>query len=67
MTAKDRRAAKSQREIKLSDFQLLDKLGKGAFGDVYMAQQKNIGFICVIKKMSKKRIRDTQVQQHILR
>jgi serine/threonine protein kinase len=32
-----------------------------------MAQEKNIGFICVIKKMSKQRIRDTKVEEHILR
>jgi len=52
---------KNQREITLNDFELLEKLGKGAFGDVYMAQEKHIGFICVIKKMSKKRIRETKV------
>jgi aurora kinase len=67
LTAKERRNVRPQREIKLNDFELLDKLGKGAFGDVYMAQEKNIGFICVIKKMSKKRIRDTKVEEHILR
>jgi serine/threonine protein kinase len=32
-------------------------LGKGAFGEVFIAQEKAIGFICVIKKMSKKRIK----------
>ena len=58
---------KKQREIKLDDFELLEKLGKGAFGDVYIAQQKKIGFVCVIKKMSKKRIKDAKVEQHILR
>ena len=60
-------ALKNQREIKLDDFELLQKLGKGAFGDVYIAQEKAIGFVCVIKKMSKKRIRDAKVEHHILR
>jgi aurora kinase len=35
----------------------MDKLGKGAFGEVFVAQEKQLGFICVIKKMSKKKIR----------
>lgn len=37
-----------------------DKLGKGAFGDVFVAREKNLGFMCVLKKMSKKRIKDLQ-------
>jgi NIMA (never in mitosis gene a)-related kinase 1/4/5 len=64
---KERMALKNQREIKIDDFELLEKLGKGAFGDVYIAQEKAIGFICVIKKMSKKRIKDAKVEEHILR
>ncbi len=58
---------RARREIKLEDFELLDKLGKGAFGEVFMAQEKHTGFICVIKKMSKKRIRERQVEEHVLR
>lgn len=41
----------------LDDFELGDKLGKGAFGDVYFAREKILGFMCVLKKMSKKRIK----------
>ena len=61
LTMKEKIALKNQRQITIDDFELLEKLGKGAFGDVYIAQEKAIGFICVIKKMSKKRIRDTKV------
>ena len=32
-----------------------------------MAQEKTMGFICVIKKMSKRRIRELKVENHILR
>lgn len=32
------RVVRPQREISIKDFQLLNKLGKGAFGQVYMAQ-----------------------------
>jgi serine/threonine protein kinase len=45
----------------------LDKLGRGAFGEVFMAQEKQLGFYCVIKKMSKKRIREARVEEHIIR
>ena len=42
-------------------------MGKGAFGDVYMAMEKSLGLLCVLKKMSKKRIRDAKVMEHIIR
>lgn len=45
----------------------MDKLGKGAFGEVFVAQEKNLGWMCVIKKMSKKRIREAKVEEHIIR
>lgn len=41
----------------MDDFEIVSKLGKGAFGDVYMAMEKHLGLLCVLKKMSKKRIR----------
>jgi hypothetical protein len=31
------RVQKPQREITINDFELLNKLGKGAFGEVYIA------------------------------
>lgn len=46
---------------------MLDKLGKGAFGEVFAAQEKQLGFMCVIKKMSKRRIREAKVEEHIIR
>lgn len=46
---------------------MINKLGKGAFGEVYLAQEKMLGLICVIKKMSKKRIREANVVEHIVR
>lgn len=45
------------KQFKLQDFELVNKIGKGAFGDVYMAQEKVTGFLCVIKKVSKKKIK----------
>jgi serine/threonine protein kinase len=40
----------------------MDKLGKGAFGDVFIAQEKISGFICVIKKLSKKKIKEHKLE-----
>jgi aurora kinase len=45
------------KEWSLDDFEIGDKLGKGAFGDVFIAREKQLGFMCVLKKMSKKRIK----------
>jgi serine/threonine protein kinase len=39
----------------------LDKIGKGSFGDVYMAQEKLTGFLVVIKKLLKKKIAEMNV------
>jgi serine/threonine protein kinase len=36
---------------------MIEKLGKGSFGDVFLAEEKNIGLLCVIKKILKKKIR----------
>jgi serine/threonine protein kinase len=41
---------------------LVSKLGKGAFGEVYIALEKTLGFMCVLKKMSKKRIKEAKVE-----
>lgn len=67
ITAKDRRNSRPQRQIQLSDFEMIKKLGKGAFGEVYLALDKSLGFLCVIKKMLKQRIFETKVELHILR
>lgn len=46
------------KEWSLEDFEIGDKMGKGAFGDVFIAREKQLGFMCVLKKMTKKRIKE---------
>ncbi len=46
-----------ERCFTIDDFELSDKIGKGAMGDVYKARDSKTGFFCALKKMSKKRIR----------
>ena len=64
---KSKFSAKPQRVISIDDFEIINKLGKGAFGDVFMVYEKTLGMMCVLKKMSKKRIREAKVQEHIIR
>jgi aurora kinase len=51
----------------LNDFELVDKIGKGAFGDVFISREKVTGFLCVLKKISKKKIREQKLEQTMLR
>ncbi len=40
----------------------MDKIGKGAFGDVYIAQEKVTGFMCVIKRLLKKKLVELKME-----
>lgn len=39
-----------------------DKIGKGSFGDVYLAKEKLTGFVVVIKKLLKKKIIELKLE-----
>lgn len=59
----------------LNDFYIGKNLGEGQFGKVYLCKEKRSGFICAIKKMSKKKImlgnvecqirREIEIQSHL--
>lgn len=50
--------AGKERELKTSDFDIVQKLGKGAFGNVFKAQAKSTKKVYAIKEIEKKKIRD---------
>jgi len=40
-------------ELKTEDFEVLDRLGQGAFGKVYKTKLKKTGIIFALKQMEK--------------
>ncbi len=40
--------------MKITDFEILKQMGRGKFGYVYAAKQKQTDYLVAIKKMSKK-------------
>ena len=55
------------KEFTIDDFEIIEKLGKGAFGDVFLAQEKSSKFVCVIKSLSKTKIKEQNLEEHVLR
>jgi predicted Ser/Thr protein kinase len=43
---------------KLDDFQTVNFIGKGAYGDVYMVKEKKNGFVCVLKYIDKSKVKN---------
>ena len=45
----------------------MEKIGKGTYGDVFLAQDRKTRFLCVIKALSKKKIKEMQLEEHVFR
>lgn len=60
---------KFKSDLSIKDFRIVRKLGKGRFGNVYLAQDKLTGFLVAIKSLQKKAIKENdmirQVKQEI--
>ena len=54
-------------EWKMDDFETVEKIGKGAYGDVFLVREKKTSFLCVLKTISKQKIKDNNLEEHILR
>ena len=51
--------------ISREDFHLGRRLGKGKFGDVYLAKHKELGFLCALKIISKKTILNEKIETQL--
>ena len=45
----------------------MKKLGKGCFGDVYLAQEKKTGFIVALKAMQKRKLSAENYLDQVMR
>ena len=53
-------------ELTLSQFEVGRKLGKGRFGDVYMARDIRTGFALAIKMISKKDVKEANMENQVV-
>ena len=56
-----------QRKITLNEFELIDEIGEGKYGKVYMAQHKETGFLCALKTVSKVKIKEEDIEEPFIR
>lgn len=49
------------KSFSIDNFELRDKIGKGSFGDVFIAREKVTGFVCVIKKLLIKKLKEMKL------
>jgi len=66
-TGENKENANSKQSWKLDDFQMGKALGKGRFGNVYLAKEKKSGYIVAMKVLFKNQIRDANLQHQVRR
>ena len=52
---------KIKKELTLESFNIIEKIGKGAYGDVFLAQEKETRTLYVIKTLSKLKIKQEKL------
>jgi serine/threonine protein kinase len=52
-------------ELSLTQFEVGRKLGKGRFGDVYMARDLRTGFVLAIKMINKKDVKEAGMETQV--
>lgn len=58
---------KQLKKFKYSDFAVGKKMGKGQFGEVLLVRHKETGWVCGLKVMNKKDIKDQDYAGQIAR
>lgn len=51
----------------LNDFQVGKMLGQGKFGSVYLAREKQSGFVVALKCLYKQQLVDNRIQHQLMR
>lgn len=51
-----------RKKFSMDDFEVIEKIGKGAFGDVFLVQEKRTHFVCIIKRIFKSKISSPKMQ-----
>jgi hypothetical protein len=69
MFKKGQKAAghKPNEQFKMSHFEIGKPLGRGKFGDVYLARHRKTGFVCAIKAIKKKQLLKAGVEHQLRR
>ena len=52
-------------DLALSQFEVGRKLGKGRFGDVYMARDLRSGFVLAIKMINKRDVKEAKMEVQV--
>lgn len=53
---------KLNRQFTIEDFEIVEKLGRGTYGDVFLVKEKRTKFLCVLKSLSKKSIKEKKLE-----
>ncbi|KAG2223896.1 hypothetical protein INT45_009348 [Circinella minor] len=61
------RLSQERKQWSLSDFEIGRALGKGNFGQVYLAREKQSGFVVALKVLYKKALADSKVERQLRR
>jgi serine/threonine protein kinase len=60
------RAVKQPKQYALADFEVLQSVGKGSFGDVSLARHRHTNELFALKQIPKDRVRGTKHIEHVI-
>jgi aurora kinase, other len=57
----------SAKKLRISNFELLNKMGEGSYSEVYKAVDKSTGFLCALKILAKQQMQEQEVAENVIR